>query len=77
MVPYNVTPGSQKAFKKAVALSETLQTKVTILTCLEECTTFGFFKTYESVENEERKYIQFIKYKKKTNKFRDEYRGGN
>ncbi|HUU47835.1 MAG TPA: hypothetical protein VMW55_03530 [Nitrosopumilaceae archaeon] len=44
MVPYNVTPGSQKAFKKAVALSETLQTKVTILTCLEECPTFGFLK---------------------------------
>ena len=48
LVPYNGTPGSQKAFKKAVALAENIQAKVTILTCLEERPTFGFFKTKTS-----------------------------
>ena len=45
LVPYNGTVGSQKAFKKAIALAQVTQSKVTVLTCLEERTTFGLFKT--------------------------------
>ena len=45
LVPYNGTPGSQKAFKKAIALTQLTKSKITILTCLEERSTFGLFKT--------------------------------
>jgi len=45
LVPYNGCPGSQKAFKKAVALAELTKSKITILTCLESRSTFGLFKT--------------------------------
>ncbi|MHA7647883.1 universal stress protein [Nitrosopumilus sp. S4] len=45
LVPYNGTDGSQKAFKKAVALAGFEKSKITILTCIEERATFGLFKT--------------------------------
>lgn len=45
LVPYNGTSGSQKAFRKAVALARHIRAKVTVITCLEERTTFGLFKT--------------------------------
>lgn len=45
LVPYNGTAGSKKAFRKAVTLASSIQAKITILTCLEERPTFGFFKT--------------------------------
>ena len=45
LVPYNGSPGSEKAFKKAVMLAQMSKAKITILTCLEERTTFGLFKT--------------------------------
>jgi len=45
LVPHNGTPGSQRAFKKAVKLAGITQAKIAILTCLEERPTFGFFKT--------------------------------
>ena len=48
LVPYNGTSGSQKAFKKAIELSQLTNAKITVLTCLEERPTFGFFKTKTS-----------------------------
>ena len=45
LVPYNGCAGSQKAFKKAVMLSKVIQSKITVLTCIEERSTFGLFKT--------------------------------
>ena len=48
LVPYNGCPGSQKAFKKSVELAKVTQSKITIFTCLEERSTFGFFKTKTS-----------------------------
>ena len=45
LVPYNGTAGSEKAFRKAIYLASFIQAKITILTCLEERPTFGFFKT--------------------------------
>jgi nucleotide-binding universal stress UspA family protein len=45
LVPYNGTAGSEKAFRKAISLASSIQAKITILTCLEERPTFGFFKT--------------------------------
>lgn len=44
-MPYNGTPESKKSFKKALKLAETFGAKITILTCIEERQTFGFFKT--------------------------------
>ena len=48
LVPYNGTAGSEKAFRKAISLASSTNAKVTILTCLEERSTFGFFKTKTS-----------------------------
>ncbi len=45
LVPYNGTSGSNKAFRKAVYLASSIKAKITILTCLEEKPTWGFFKT--------------------------------
>ena len=38
----------RKAFKKAVSLACSISAKITIITCLEERNTFGFFKTKTS-----------------------------
>jgi len=57
LIPYNGYSGSQKAFKKAVALAQIAKSKITILTCIEERSTFGLFKTKTSkkeVENEQK-----------------------
>jgi len=48
LVPYNGTVGSEKAFKKAISLAHSINAKITIITCLEERNTFGFFKTKTS-----------------------------
>ena len=54
MIPYNGTSGSNKAFRKAVSLAPIIQAKITILTCLEERPTFGFFKTNTSKQEFEK-----------------------
>ena len=48
LVPYNGTADSEKAFRKAISLAISIGAKITILTCLEERHTFGFFKTKTS-----------------------------
>ena len=60
LVPYNGTSGSEKAFKKAIHLASSIQAKITILTCLEERVTFGFFKTKTSKQEfeKERKIVE-------------------
>ena len=60
LVPYNGGTGSEKAFRKAVSLAQTIQAKITILTCLEERPTFGFFKTKTSKQEfeKERKLVE-------------------
>lgn len=74
LVPYNGCPGSQKAFKKAVELSQLTKSKLTILTCMEDRATFGLFKTKtnkEEFEKEQKLVIQehakLEKYAKKFN----------
>ncbi len=54
LVPFDGAPGSQKAFRKAISLAQSLQGKITILTCLEERHTFGFFKTKTSKQEFEK-----------------------
>ena len=56
LVPYNGTAGSEKAFRKAVSLAESIQAKITLLTCLEERQTFGFFKTKASKQEFEKEW---------------------
>ena len=56
LIPYNGCPGSQKAFKKAVALAELTKSKITILTCLESRSTFGLFKTKTNKQEFEREH---------------------
>ena len=48
LIPYNGTAGSNKAFRKAIPLAASINAKITVLTCLEERPTFGFFKTKTS-----------------------------
>ena len=71
LVPYNGTAGSEKAFKKAISLARSTSAKITIITCLEERNTFGFFKTKTSkrefeketkaVEKQHQKLEEFAK----------------
>ena len=60
LIPYNGTSGSQKAFRKAISLASLIDTKITVLTCLEERPTFGFFKTKTSKQEfeKERKMVE-------------------
>ena len=60
LIPYNGTSGSQKAFRKAISLASLIDTKITVLTCLEERPTFGFFKTKTSKQEfeKERKLVE-------------------
>ena len=60
LVPYNGTSGSNKAFRKAVSLASMIQAEITIITCLEERPTFGFFKTKTSRQEfeKERKQVE-------------------
>jgi len=54
LVPYNGTTSSEKSFKKAISLAKAINAKITILTCLEERHTFGFFKTKTSKQEFEK-----------------------
>ena len=54
LVPYNGTKNSQNAYNKAISLASLIQGKVTIITCLEERNTFGFFKTKTSKQEFEK-----------------------
>ena len=56
LVPYNGTAGSHKAFRKAISLASSINVKITVLTCLEERATFGFFKTKTSKQEFEKEY---------------------
>ena len=60
LVPFNGTIGSNLAFRKSISLASMIQAKITILTCLEERPTFGFFKTKTSKQEyeKERKSIE-------------------
>ena len=60
LVPYNGTVGSEKAFRKAISLASSIQAKITVLTCLEERQTFGFFKTKTNKQEfeKERKLVE-------------------
>ena len=54
LIPYNGTAGSNKAFRKAMSLASSINAKVSVLTCLEERPTFGFFKTKTSKQEFEK-----------------------
>ncbi|MCV0393156.1 MAG: universal stress protein [Nitrosopumilus sp.] len=58
LVPFNGTDGSQKAFKKAVAIAGLEKSKITILTCIEERATFGLFKTKTNKQEFEKEKSQ-------------------
>jgi nucleotide-binding universal stress UspA family protein len=60
LTPYNGTVGSNKAFRKAMSLASSINAKITVLTCLEERPTFGFFKTKASKQEfeKERKLVE-------------------
>ncbi len=61
LVPYNGTTGSNKAFRKAISLASSIDAKITVLTCLEERPTFGFFKTKTSKQEFEKECKQIEK----------------
>ena len=73
LAPYNATAGSKKAFRKAVALASSIQAKITILTCLEERPTFGFFKTKASRQEFEKERRMVEKQQLELEKFAEEH----
>jgi nucleotide-binding universal stress UspA family protein len=73
LVPYNGTTGSEKAFRKAISLATLIQAKITILTCLEERQTFGFFKTKTSKQEFEKERKLVEKQHMKLEKFAKEH----
>lgn len=56
LIPYNGCAGSQKAFKKGVALAELTKSKITVMTCLESRHVFGLFKTKTSKQEFEQEH---------------------
>ena len=74
LVPYNGTGGSNKSFRKAVSLAALTDAKVTILTCLEERPTFGFFKTKTSKQEFEKEQRSVEKQHRVLEKFASNYR---
>ncbi len=73
LVPYNGTTGSNKAFRKAVSLAVSIQAKITVITCLEERPTFGFFKTKTSKQEFEKESNHIEKQHKELEKFSKEH----
>ena len=73
LVPYNGTSGSNKAFRKAVSLASKIQAKITVITCLEERPTFGFFKTKTSKQEFEREQKQVEKLHGQLGEFSEEH----
>ena len=73
LVPYNGTSGSNKSFRKAVSLAALTDAKVTILTCLEERPTFGFFKTKTSKQEFEKEKKGIEKQQKILEKFASDH----
>ena len=73
LVPYNGTSGSNKAFRKAVSLASGIQAKITVITCLEERPTFGFFKTKTSKQKFEKECKQIEKQHLQLEKFSREH----
>ena len=69
LVPYNGTAGSEKAFKKAISLASSINAKITVITCLEERSTFGFFKTKTSKQEFEKETKAVEKQHLKLEKF--------
>ena len=69
LVPYNGTAGSEKAFKKAISLAHSINAKITLITCLEERNTFGFFKTKTSKQEFEKETKAVEKQHLKLEKF--------
>ena len=69
LIPYNGTSGSNKAFRKGVSLASIANAKITILTCLEERPTFGFFKTKTSKQEFEKESKQIEKQHLELEKF--------
>lgn len=68
LIPYNGTAGSEKAFRKAMSLSSSIQAEITILTCLEERSTFGFFQTKTDKQEFEKECKMVEKYHLKLEK---------
>lgn len=73
LVPYNGTSGSNKSFRKAVSIASLTSAKVTILTCLEERPSFGFFKTKTSKQEFEKEQKSVEKQQKILEKFASDH----
>ena len=73
LVPYNGTKGSEKAFRKAIDIASLTEAKISILTCLEERPTFGFFKTKTSKQEFEKERKLIEKQHLKLEKFAQEH----
>ena len=56
LIPYNGTRAAQKAFKKAISLAKLTKSKIIIFTCLEECSTFGLFKTKSNKQDSDKEH---------------------
>ena len=73
LVPYNGTDGSNKSFRKAVSLASLTDAEVTVLTCLEERPSFGFFKTKTSKQEFEKEQKSVGKQHKILEKFASDH----
>ena len=73
LVPYNGTSGSDKAFKKAVALASVTKSKITVITCIEEKPAFGFFKTKTSKQEFAKECQLIAKQHKTLSKYTEEH----
>lgn len=73
LFPYKGTTNEEKSFKKTMELASATGAKTTILTCLEERHTFGFFKTNTSRQEFEREYKLVKKEHARMKKYAEDY----
>ena len=73
LVPFNGCPGSQKAFKKAIELAQLSESKITILTCIEDRATFGLFKTKTNKKEFEKEHKLVTHEHSKLEKYANNY----
>ena len=62
LVPYDGTDSSKIAFQAAIKIAKNNQSSISVLTCIEEKSTLGFFQTksdkkeYERIKNQAEKH---------------------
>ena len=73
LVPYDGTESSRIAFQAALKIAKNNQSSISVLTCIEEKSTLGFFQTKSDKKEYERIKNQAEKHHSRLNKEAEKY----